>query len=122
MSLRTCLPRGGVSAKKTPKYVRPSGETAAITAMPMAIHSFDLLPLKEGRTLTGMHVWHGRGAGLTSMAWDYGLRTLMALGPHTLVCGGVCHRLPVVITNPLGTDSVPEAVKAPTDTHTRNAT
>ena len=38
------------------------------------IHSFDLLPLKEGRTRTGMHVWHGRGAGLTShvtsMAWD----------------------------------------------------
>ena len=36
------------------------------------IHSFDLLPLKEGRTRTGMHVWHGRGAGLTSMAWDAG--------------------------------------------------
>ena len=34
------------------------------------IHSFDQLPLKEGRTRTGMHVWHGRGAGLTSMAWD----------------------------------------------------
>ena len=31
---------------------------------------FDLLPLNEGRTRTGMHVWHGRGAGLTSMAWD----------------------------------------------------
>ena len=31
---------------------------------------FDSLPPEGKRTRTGMHVWHGRGAGLTSMAWD----------------------------------------------------
>ena len=49
----------------------------------VVIHSFDQLPLEEGRTRTGMHVWHGRGAGLTSMAWEH-----ESLTPEYMFPGG----------------------------------